>query len=256
MEAPEGGCPRRAAPAHGEGRCCVGVGRSQLGADHGDRQYPAWWAASMWIHHVEAALVRARGGHGAVAELDHAGEAVPPVRVVDAHSPGGLAGAAPSDEHVAAGVQAEASGSGALEDRGGAVHRPALHETRGIEPPGRLYVEEAGADPAVGLAACEHLANKGVGCLGREVAPVQPGDLAVGAVGAEHVVDGAQTGEFLLDRPGRDIAVHLDRHGHSHHVLEPLLSHGRDRSPIAGSRCSSCWFRWRPRPRGCGRCRP
>ena len=110
------------------------------------------------------------------------------------------AGAA-ADHDVAAAVDAEVARPRRREHRRGAVHGPALHVARRIERSARAGVEGAAGRAPEPLAVLEHLGHERVGVAQGELAAVEAGDLAVGAIGAEGRVDEAQPGEHALDGP-------------------------------------------------------
>src|SRR5205085_912016 len=134
-------------------------------------------------------------------------QAGPQPRVPDTDSPR----AAAPNENVAAGVDAEAPCPRTLEDRGGPFHGPTLYEARWIQPAGGADVEKAAGRDAVRLAACENLADVGVGGVGLERSAVQLRDLAVVAVRAEGRVDASQPRECLSEGARLDVVQHLDR---------------------------------------------
>src|SRR5207248_1185879 len=102
---------------------------------------------------------------------------------------------------VAGRVDAMVDRSGGGQHLGGLLYGPAFDQSRGIEgAPGvgpRVEVA-AGLDPEL-LAAFEDPTDIGAGFGRGQLAPADPADLAVGAVGAERCVDPVQPGEYVLD---------------------------------------------------------
>ena len=83
----------------------------------------------MWVEHVVAAFVTARGCDGTVGNCDGGREAVPVPWMLDADAPsGGRTRRATMGENVAAGVDGEARRACRAQDLARAFDGPALYD--------------------------------------------------------------------------------------------------------------------------------
>src|SRR6266576_5453755 len=146
--------------------------------------------------------------------------------MLDADAPGELRDGATENAHVATCIDGVVAETGVVENRGGPIDRPALHEPGGIDRAVRsVYVEVAVGLMAQKLAALEDLTHLRLSILTSQPAAVDTADLAVLLERAEGRVHPAQPVEDLVER-GAGFVLVADVHddGQTHDLLDPAYS--------------------------------
>ena len=136
-------------------------------------------------------------------------------------------------EHVAARVDREVEGAGALQQLPGAVERPALDEPGGIDRAETFPRLDAGigADPDVerppalfghAITQRQHCSNVRAGVGETKVAAPEAADLGVVPPRGEHVVDMPEPVEDLVDDGWLDDVAHVEADGGAPDLLDAV----------------------------------
>ena len=224
------------------------VGPQQRRPDDGGRQHLGHGLAGVRVEDVRAARRDPGRRHTAVGQRHGGQDARPVPRVLDPDPPRVRVGAGP-DQDVAARPDRRGRTVHVIERPGCASDRPGLDQAGRVEDPWPPGHGVPGVEPPVradqgDLAQPVHLADGRVGGGQVELTALDPADLRVVPVGAEHRLGGPQIGEqgghgvLGLGPPGaRTAQVHADRHPHDLLDPRPVLRLGRGLGRRRGRRC-------------------
>ena len=111
--------------------------------------------------------------------------------------------------------------AGGAEDLARAFDRPALDQTRRVEPAVRRHSEVAVGSCGGMSAPLQHLPRVGMAVGDRDLAALQARDLAVGPVRREPPISLVQETHGRLEIGQRNLVAEIERHDGAHHMNNP-----------------------------------